>query len=203
MVLDDQEVSGIVGKSVRSSADEDMGRIVDVIVNQDGHIRAAIIDFGGFLGIGTRKIAVDWRALKFCARRQDHAGAHPQSGQGGAGVQARRAAGRARPGGPGANHAVHRSCNAGEVALSIGPAPREPREPNRRRGEGGRNESDYPPTRPARTSPPEPPVGASRRSQRALDWFTFFVADVQTGFGPFISVYLTRINGRRSTSDWF
>ena len=65
VVLDDQEVSGIVGKSVRSNADEDMGRIVDIIVNQDGHVRAAIIDFGGFLCIGTRKIAVDWRALKF------------------------------------------------------------------------------------------------------------------------------------------
>lgn len=65
VVLDDQDVSGIVGKSVRSNADEDMGRIVDIIVNQDGHVRAAIIDFGGFLGIGTRKIAVDWRALKF------------------------------------------------------------------------------------------------------------------------------------------
>lgn len=65
VVLDDQEVSGIVGKSVRSNADEDMGRIVDIIVNQDGHVRAAIIDFGGFLGIGTRKIAVDWRVLKF------------------------------------------------------------------------------------------------------------------------------------------
>jgi predicted MFS family arabinose efflux permease len=34
---------------------------------------------------------------------------------------------------------------------------------------------------------PSPP----RRSQRALDWFVFFVADVQTGFGPFIAVYLT------------
>ncbi len=31
----------------------------------------------------------------------------------------------------------------------------------------------------------------SPRSLRGLDWFTFFVADVQTGFGPFISVYLT------------
>ena len=63
--LDDQEVSAILGKSVRSSAGEDMGRIVDVIVGHDGQIRAAIIDFGGFLGIGTRKIAVDWRALNF------------------------------------------------------------------------------------------------------------------------------------------
>ena len=30
-----------------------------------------------------------------------------------------------------------------------------------------------------------------RGSRRGLDWFTFFVADIQTGFGPFLSVYLT------------
>jgi len=36
----------------------------------------------------------------------------------------------------------------------------------------------------------EPPA-PSRRSLRGLDWFVFFVADVQTGFGPFVSVYLT------------
>jgi MFS family permease len=29
------------------------------------------------------------------------------------------------------------------------------------------------------------------RSLRGLDWFIFFVADVQTGFGPFVSVFLT------------
>jgi MFS family permease len=31
----------------------------------------------------------------------------------------------------------------------------------------------------------------SSRSARGLDWFIFCVADVQTGFGPFVSVYLT------------
>ena len=31
----------------------------------------------------------------------------------------------------------------------------------------------------------------SRRSLQRLDWFIFLVADVQTGFGPFVSVYLT------------
>ena len=36
-------------------------------------------------------------------------------------------------------------------------------------------------------SPPHP----SRRSLQRLDWFIFLVADVQTGFGPFVSVYLT------------
>src|ERR1700716_4450775 len=35
------------------------------------------------------------------------------------------------------------------------------------------------------------PTKPSRTSLRGLDWFTFFVADIQTGFGPFIAVYLT------------
>jgi MFS family permease len=35
------------------------------------------------------------------------------------------------------------------------------------------------------------PTKPSRASLRGLDWFTFFVADIQTGFGPFIAVYLT------------
>nr|WP_249788480.1 MFS transporter [Bradyrhizobium sp. G127] len=33
--------------------------------------------------------------------------------------------------------------------------------------------------------------GPSRQSRRGLDWFIFFLADVQTGFGPFVAVYLT------------
>ena len=37
-----------------------------------------------------------------------------------------------------------------------------------------------------------PPNGTPQtRSQRALDLLNFFVADVQTGFGPFVAVYLT------------
>ena len=42
-----------------------MGRVVNVVVDQSGQMRAAIIDFGGFLGVGNRKIAVDWNALHF------------------------------------------------------------------------------------------------------------------------------------------
>ena len=64
-VFDHHEVQGILGKEVRSAADEDMGRIVDVMVDHDGEVRAAIIDFGGFLGVGSRKIAVAWNALRF------------------------------------------------------------------------------------------------------------------------------------------
>jgi MFS family permease len=46
-------------------------------------------------------------------------------------------------------------------------------------------------TQPDRESRPPESVTPSGRSLRGLDWFVFFVADVQTGFGPFISVYLT------------
>ena len=41
------------------------------------------------------------------------------------------------------------------------------------------------------SSPTRPAPGPSRKSTRGLDWFVFCVADVQTGFGPFVSVYLT------------
>jgi hypothetical protein len=64
-VLDRHDVQGVLGKEVRSAANENMGRIVDVIVDRAGQVKAAIIDFGGFLGVGSRKIAVAWNALRF------------------------------------------------------------------------------------------------------------------------------------------
>jgi hypothetical protein len=64
-VFDHQEVQGILGREVRSGANENMGRIVDVLVDRNGQVRAAIIDFGGFLGVGSRKIAVAWNGLRF------------------------------------------------------------------------------------------------------------------------------------------
>jgi hypothetical protein len=64
-VLNTREVEGILGRDVRSASNENMGRIVDVLVDRSGLVRAAIIDFGGFLGVGSRKIAVDWAALHF------------------------------------------------------------------------------------------------------------------------------------------
>jgi len=66
-VLDHRDVQGILGKEVRSAADENMGRIVDIIVDRNGHVRAAVVDFGGFLGVGSRKIAIAWNALRFPA----------------------------------------------------------------------------------------------------------------------------------------
>ncbi len=50
-----------------------MGRIVDVIIDRSARVRAAVIDFGGFLGVGNRQIAVAWSAIRLPA--QDKPGA--------------------------------------------------------------------------------------------------------------------------------
>jgi PRC-barrel domain len=55
----------ILGKKVRDAGGKDMGLVVDVLVDRDANVRAAVIDFGGFLGVGSRKIAIDWHLLQF------------------------------------------------------------------------------------------------------------------------------------------
>jgi PRC-barrel domain len=64
-IIGPKDAHGVLGMDVRSPTNEDMGHIVDVIVDRTGTVRAAVIDFGGFLGVGSRKIVVDWNALHF------------------------------------------------------------------------------------------------------------------------------------------
>jgi hypothetical protein len=64
-ILQSKQVQSVLGREVRSATNEKMGRIVDIIVDRSGRVRAAIIDFGGFLGVGSRRIAIDWNALRF------------------------------------------------------------------------------------------------------------------------------------------
>ncbi|WP_395672617.1 PRC-barrel domain-containing protein [Inquilinus sp.] len=65
VVIGGDAAGTLLGKSVRSAAGDDLGRVVDVVVDRAGMTRAAIVDFGGFLGVGSRQIAVDWRVLHF------------------------------------------------------------------------------------------------------------------------------------------
>lgn len=69
--LDARESIGVLGKSVVAPNGEGLGLITDVIVDRDGRPRAAVIDFGGFLGVGSRKIAVDWNLLSFDPEERD------------------------------------------------------------------------------------------------------------------------------------
>jgi hypothetical protein len=64
-VFTHRDLQAVLGAPVHSAAGEDMGHIVQVLVDQAGVARGAVIDFGGFLGVGSRKVVVDWSALHF------------------------------------------------------------------------------------------------------------------------------------------
>ncbi len=67
------EATSILGRAVHDPGDAKVGQIVDVLVDDQGQPRAAVIDFGGFMGVGQRRIAVAWRALHFLpAAQQSH-----------------------------------------------------------------------------------------------------------------------------------
>lgn len=55
----------LLGKELRSTAGSDIGRIAEVLVDGWGRPRAVVVNFGGFLGVGMREVAVDWQALRF------------------------------------------------------------------------------------------------------------------------------------------
>jgi len=57
--------SGILGRKVLGPDDKEIGRVVDVLVDAGSNPRAAVIDVGGFLGVGARRIAVNWSDLTF------------------------------------------------------------------------------------------------------------------------------------------
>ena len=62
----------ILGKPVVDQADKQIGRLIDVLVDASGEPQAGVLDFGGFMGVGNRVIAVHWAALHF-----DPEGTHP------------------------------------------------------------------------------------------------------------------------------
>jgi len=64
-VIEGNGARGILGRTVQGADGKEIGRVIDVVVDGGGRTRAAIVDFGGFLGVGSRKIAVSWNALHF------------------------------------------------------------------------------------------------------------------------------------------
>jgi hypothetical protein len=60
-----EQAMAILGHTVAGPDGKTIGRLVDVLVGPQGEPQAAVIDFGGFMGVGNRKIAVQWSALHF------------------------------------------------------------------------------------------------------------------------------------------
>jgi hypothetical protein len=67
-----EDAEAILGQRVTDAENVDIGRLVDVLVDSNGQPQAAIIDFGGFMGVGNRKIAVHWSTLHFSPADPKH-----------------------------------------------------------------------------------------------------------------------------------
>jgi sporulation protein YlmC with PRC-barrel domain len=65
------EADSLLGKEVYGADGGQMGLVTNVLIDRDGHPIALVIDFGGFLGVGSRKIAIDWHLMQFHPGNKD------------------------------------------------------------------------------------------------------------------------------------
>jgi PRC-barrel domain len=65
----DRLASRLVGLSIQNKADETIGEIYDIVLTDAGLVKAYVVSVGGFLGIGTKYVAIDPKAVALA--RQD------------------------------------------------------------------------------------------------------------------------------------
>jgi hypothetical protein len=59
------DAATVLGRRVLDHGGDEIARLVDVLVDSSGRPVAAVLDFGGYMGLGSRKVAVDWARLRF------------------------------------------------------------------------------------------------------------------------------------------
>jgi len=73
----DMRASYLIGANVTNMANETVGEINDLVLDKDGKIVAVVVGVGGFLGIGEREVALDYKSLniKYDPNAMTNAGA--------------------------------------------------------------------------------------------------------------------------------
>jgi len=64
-----KDIEKFIGKDVYGEDGKKVGELNNVLVDPDGRVRAGIVEFGGFLGIGEHKVAVPWNELNMQSDR--------------------------------------------------------------------------------------------------------------------------------------
>jgi hypothetical protein len=67
-----KEAMPVLGHRVVEPDGKAVARLIDVLVDPNGQPVAAVLDFGGFMGVGVRKIAVQWSTLRFEPGEGEH-----------------------------------------------------------------------------------------------------------------------------------
>ncbi len=58
-----KDIERFIGKDVYGVRGDEVGELNNLLIGPDGRVRAGIIEFGGFLGIGDHHVAVPWDQL--------------------------------------------------------------------------------------------------------------------------------------------
>ena len=61
----EMRASKLIGAAVRNDANESIGDINEIILDKDGKVAAVVVGVGGFLGMGEREVALDFKSLRF------------------------------------------------------------------------------------------------------------------------------------------
>jgi sporulation protein YlmC with PRC-barrel domain len=63
----------VEGTSVYNAAGDKLGSIDDLVINKhSGQVRYAVLEFGGFLGMGTDRYPLPWNMLKYDTAREGY-----------------------------------------------------------------------------------------------------------------------------------
>lgn len=54
------QASNLIGAEVKTSNNEDVGAVSDLIIDQKGQVVAVVVGVGGFLGMGEKDVAIGW-----------------------------------------------------------------------------------------------------------------------------------------------
>lgn len=63
--------SALIGTDLKSSDGESAGRISDLIIDQNGKVEAVLVNIGGLLAMGEKRVAINWNAIKRSASPDD------------------------------------------------------------------------------------------------------------------------------------
>jgi hypothetical protein len=56
--------TNLIGAQVNGAANERIGRVANLVVNEEGAVEAAVIAVGGLFGVGEKQIAVTYKSLR-------------------------------------------------------------------------------------------------------------------------------------------
>ena len=60
--------SKLIGLDVESAEDEKVGDIGEVVLDKGGQVQGVVVDVGGFLGLGSRPVLLDWKDVNLASQ---------------------------------------------------------------------------------------------------------------------------------------